>query len=280
MQWFELSLLDDLDFSIYEKKALAALAALGVADAASLCRQGDIPTSKIYLAMEKLAAAELVEVQPTRPKVFALLPPDVVVDRLVTLARQRAERFAARSEELREALAGVPGRLQGRETFADLALGMESHVKRHLVRLAGARRRILSYLEEGDLKAIDLLDEQGFRVLRRMARNAAERGIEHRIVFGFRYATAPALTHFLRRHAADLTHTSGLRYSGELGHPFHVVDEDLVILSLDHPFVPEGRFASLLVRDAGLADKLSNGFEGLWNKAMRDLREIRFDPRQ
>ena len=280
MRWFELGLLDELDFSIYEKKALAALAVLGVADAASLCRQGEIPTSKIYLAMEKLAAAEVVEVQPTRPKVFALRPPEVVVERLVALARRRADRFASRSEELRAALAGVPGRLQGRETFADLALGVESHVRRHLVRLAGARRRILSYVEEGDLKAIDLLEEQGLRVLRRMAKNAAENGVEHRIVFGFRYATAPVLTGFLRRHASDLAHTSGLRYSGELGHPFHVLDDDAVILSLDHPFVPEGRFASLMVRDLGLAEKLASGFEGLWNEAMHDLREIRFDPRR
>jgi hypothetical protein len=34
-------------------------------------------------------------------------------------------------------------------------------------------------------------------------------------------------------------HITGVRYSGELGHPFHVVDDDLVILSLDHPFIPE-----------------------------------------
>jgi len=58
------------------------------------------------------------------------------------------------------------------------------------------------------------------------------------------------------------------------------VDGELVLLSLDHPFVSEGRFASLLVRDRLLAEKLVTGFEGLWQKAMRDLREIRFHPQQ
>ncbi len=67
-------------------------------------------------------------------------------------------------------------------------------------------------------------------------------------------------------------------YSGELGHPFHVVDEDLVVLSLDHPFISEGRFASLLVRDRELAQKLAEGFQTLWSKAMRNLREIDFHP--
>jgi hypothetical protein len=48
---------------------------------------------------------------------------------------------------------------------------------------------------------------------------------------------------------------------------------------LDHPFVREGRFASLLVRDRGLADSLAEGFHELWRKAMKSLREIQVDPR-
>jgi len=162
----------------------------------------------------------------------------------------------------------------------DLALGTESHVKRHLARLAGARRRVLSYLEEGDLSAIDRQAEGGFDVLRRVSRAASGRGLDHRAIFGFSDRTAPRLLAFLRRHGGSLGHLSGLRYSGELGHPFHVLDDETVILSLDHPFVPEGRFASLLVHDRDLAASLTQGFETLWQKALQDLREIRFLPRQ
>jgi hypothetical protein len=280
MQWYELDVLDELGFSIYEKKALAALAVLGVADAATLCRDGEIPTSKIYQSMEKLAALGVAEIQPTRPKLYAALPADVVVDRLVAAAQSRADRFAEQSDRLRELLSSVRGRVAGRETFADLALGVESHVKRHLVRLAGARERILSYLEDGDLVAIDQMTNAGFPLLRRVARNTAENRVEHRIIFGFRRATAPQLSSFLRAHAPELADATGLRYSGELGHPFHVIDGELVILSLDHPFIPEGRFASLLVRDRELAQKLMSGFDGLWAAAMRDLGEVRFDPRR
>ena len=67
--------------TLYERKALMALMLCGVADAATLCREGHVPTSKIYLAMEKLAGLGLVQVQPTRPKMFAALPPEVVVAR-------------------------------------------------------------------------------------------------------------------------------------------------------------------------------------------------------
>jgi sugar-specific transcriptional regulator TrmB len=280
VRWQDVALLDEAGFSLHEKRALVTLGLLGVADAAALCREGRIPTSKIYLAMEKMVALGLCEVQSTRPKLYSALPPDRVVGRLVELARERAEDFASRSWELREVLAALPGKLQGRQPAVDLALGTESHVKRHLARVATARASVLSYLEEGDLAAIDRLAGEGFHVLKRIARAAAERKLAHRVVFGFSDRTAPRLIDFLRAHGPHLAHLSGLRYSGELGHPFHVIDRETVILSLDHPFVPEGRFASLLVRDHALAESLAHGFETLWQKALRDLREVKLYPRR
>jgi len=52
----------------------------------------------------------------------------------------------------------------------------------------------------------------------------------------------------------------------------------LVVLPQDHPFAPGGRFASLLIRDRALAEGLAIGFDGLWKKAMKDLRETDFQP--
>jgi sugar-specific transcriptional regulator TrmB len=279
MRWDDVALLDDAGFSMYEARALVAVMRIGVADAATLCREGEIPTSKIYLAMEKLARLGLVEVQRTRPKLYSARSADEVVDRLIILARERADEFAARSARLRATLAELPRRVKGHQPFVDLALGVESHIKRHVTRLAGARERVLSYMEDGDLLAIERLTAEGFDVLKRVARNASERNIEHRVVFGFADRTAPRLLKFLRTHAAALGTLSGIRYSGELGHPFHIVDDDTVILALDHPFVPDGRFASLLVRDQALASSLAEGFDALWKKALADLREVRFYPR-
>ncbi len=274
----DLELLEEINLSLYERSALVTLMSLGVSDAATLCREGEIPSSKIYHAMEKLAVLGLVQIQPTRPKQYAALPADVVVDRIVDIARERAERFARSTQDLRQTLAALPERLRGRQTFVDLALGMESHARRHLVHLATATTRILSYMERGDLAAIDQAVTSGFPLLRRIAWNAGERKIEHRVVFGFSYQSAPLLVEFLRRHRTEIRHLTGVRYSGELGHPFHVVDEATVVLPLDHPFVPEGRFASLLVHDRDLASSLTDGFEKLWRKAMRDLSEVGFHP--
>jgi hypothetical protein len=210
---------------------------------------------------------------------FAALPAETVVGRAVDIARERADRFAATAPSLHATLSGLKARVRAHQPFLDLAWGADGHVRRHLLTLTTARTRILSYLELGDLQAIGAAVAGGFPILRRIARNAAAHGVDHRVVFGFSYRTAPTLVQFLHAHRQDLRQVTGVRYSGEMGHPFHVVDEDAVVLPLDHPFVREGRFASLLVRDRELADSLAGGFQELWRKAMRSLREVSADPR-
>ncbi len=188
--------LEQVGLTLYERKALMALMLCGVADAATLCREGSVPSSKIYLAMEKLAGLGLVQIQPTRPKMFAALPSEVVVARIVEIARDRSDRFAAQASELQATFAGLQSRVRGRHPFVDLALGVEGHNRRHLVPLAAARKRILSYMEAGDLMAIDAAVRNGFPILRRIAKNAAEHGVEHRVVFGFSYQSAGQLVEF------------------------------------------------------------------------------------
>src|SRR5262245_64152377 len=83
--------LEEIGLTLYERKSLMALMLCGVADAATLCREGAVPSSKIYLAMEKLAARGLVQVQPTRPRLFAALPADALVARVVEIAHERAQ---------------------------------------------------------------------------------------------------------------------------------------------------------------------------------------------
>src|SRR5260221_10551694 len=192
------AVLEELGLTLYERKALIALMVFGVADAAALCREGGVPTSKIYLAMEKLAGLGLAQVQPTRPKLFAALPPDTVADRVIEIARERAERFATHAPDLRELLTSLPGRVRGKQAFVDLAFGAESHVKRHLVHLAAARVRILSYMERGDLQSIEDSAAGGFPILPRIARNAAAKKMRHPAVFGFSYPNPHRPAGFLR----------------------------------------------------------------------------------
>lgn len=278
IHWPEFALLDDAGLGSFEKRALVTLAVHDVADAATLCREGDIPTSKIYAAMEKLAASGLVDVQRSRPRLYAALPPDQLVDRLNALARERAQQFEQQSVALRAALESLPKRLKARSTRVDLAMGVETHVKRHLSRLASATHDVRSYLEHGDLDAIARGVDLGYDLMRALARRHDTAPIAHRVVFGFTHRTAPVLLAFLRERAAHARWMTSVRYAGEIGHPFHVIDARLVILALDHPFIGEGRYASLLIDDESLAAELSHGFDQLWRRALADLREVKHWP--
>jgi sugar-specific transcriptional regulator TrmB len=273
--WPEFALLEEAGLGSYEKRALVTLVVHGVTDAATLCRDGDIPTSKIYAAMEKLADLGLVELRRSRPKLYAALPIEPLVQQLDRIVAGRAEQFRRDSARLARAFEGLPRRLRGGQPRVDLALGVESHVKRHLTRLASARRGIVSYMEAGDLDAITRVAADGFDLMRTIARQREKSPLEHRVVFGFTQRSAPRLLSFLADNAAATRTLSGVRYSGEIGHPFHVIDGAIVILAFDHPFVGEGRFASLLVEDEALAQQLQEGFDGLWRKALANLREIR-----
>jgi HTH-type transcriptional regulator, sugar sensing transcriptional regulator len=278
INWPDFALLDDAGLTSFEKRALVTLAVHEMADAATLCREGDIPTSKIYAATEKLAQAGLIELQRSRPRLFAALPPEQLVERLNVLARERAQQFVQQSDALRTALDKLPRRLKARNTRVDLAMGVETHVKRHLSRLAAATNTVLSYMESGDIAAITRGRELGYDLMRALAKHHERTALKHRVIFGFTHRSAPRLLEFLKVSAPHARWLSSVRYAGEIGHPFHVIDGRTVILALDHPFIGEGRFASLLIDDDALADELSTGFDKLWRKALADLREVRSWP--
>src|SRR5882672_8162715 len=94
---------------------------------------------------------------------FAALPPEAVVNRVIEIARERSDRFAAEATALHELFTGLRSRARGRQPFLDLTLGVDGHIRRHLVPLAAARKRILSYMEAGDLMAIDTGSRMGSR---------------------------------------------------------------------------------------------------------------------
>src|SRR5215813_9003696 len=104
----DLGLLEELGFTQYERRTLRTLMQHGVADAETLCREGDIPTSKIYLALEKLAKSGLVEMQPTRPKLFSAHSTDAIFERLIGISKARADRFEEEARSLKAEFALLP----------------------------------------------------------------------------------------------------------------------------------------------------------------------------
>jgi HTH-type transcriptional regulator, sugar sensing transcriptional regulator len=83
---------------------------------------------------------------------------------------------------------------------------------------------------------------------------------------------------FLKIHRHDLRQVTGVPYSGELGHPFQVVDDDTVVLALT---IHSSKKADLRHCSFAIASSpsLSDRFNERWRKAMKSPREIQDDPR-
>lgn len=275
----DFEVLEQIGLTQYERQTLIALLKRGVADAATLCEEGEVPSSKVYSATEKLARIGLISIQRSRPRLFAALSVEAVVDRCSEIARERAEKFAEESQSLIDAIRQAQGANKPASAFADVVLGRIPHVQRHVSLLAAAEKSIVSYLEVPDIEALYEARQAGQNVLRTVRKNVESKGIQHAIVFGFGPRDAPRLLEFLKDFGVELRAATGVRYAGLLGHPFHVVDNETVILGLDNPFLAERRFGSVMMRSKELAVPLARGFDELWKKSMKSLREISFDPR-
>jgi len=119
----------------------------------------------------------------------------------------------------------LPGRVRGKQTFVDLAFGAESHVKRHLVHLAAARERILSYMERGDLQSIEDAASGVSRSCNESRATPPRRGLRHQVVFRLFLSERTAVSSTFCAITGPRSATSPeCATPGELGHPFHVVD--------------------------------------------------------
>lgn len=275
----DFELLERIGLTQYERQALVALLKRGVSDAATLCEEGGVPSSKIYSATEKLAKLGLIGVQRSRPRQFAALSVEGVVARISEIAHEQADAISSESQSLVDIIKTAQGENRPATAFADVALGTQQHIQRHFSLLASASSEIISYLELPDIEAIRKSKSGGMNILKAVRKNLEARSIEHRIVFGFGPRDANHLIRFLKEYRAELRSTTGVRYAGLLGHPFHVIDGETVILSLDNPFLADRRFGSVMMKSKELAQPLTEGFEQLWRKSMKSLQEINFDPR-
>ena len=98
------SLLKDLGLNNYEARILYALFRLKEADAKQIADLADVPRTKVYEVLEKLAAAGYVIVKDTRPRVYASKDPKAIIRRMVRERWEQLEKIAKRAEQIGEIL--------------------------------------------------------------------------------------------------------------------------------------------------------------------------------
>ena len=107
-------LLDTLELTEYEERALERLIELGRTTAPDLSEATGVPKARIYGVLEELGNAGYVKVIPGRPKQYQPKPPAEILDRAVENRRQSYETYRSDVEEIREPFLEVFGPLYER----------------------------------------------------------------------------------------------------------------------------------------------------------------------
>lgn len=264
----DVSILEDLGLGTYEINAYLALLSQGTAAANEVCARSGVPSSKIYAAMERLQDCGLVQIQRTRPKLFLATPLHEAMDRILEFKRTEQHRFEAALPELEKRLQQVMGESRSRAAFASVELGEETHIKRHVVHLARSERATASLLSPTCVEIVQRMKlRHRFDIRKIIDRHDEARNIHHRYLFSLPPGAEVALLPFLQQPSVPVPRREARAIRVRLT-PFHVVDDEVIILGIDHPLARGVRVASLLIRDRTFARDLLEGFDAVWEKAI------------
>lgn len=264
----DVSILEDIGLGTYEINAYLALLSQGTAAANDICARSRVPSSKIYAAMERLQDCGLVQIQRTRPKLFLATPLSEALERILEFKRSEQHRFEAALPELEKRLQQVMGDSRSRAAFASVELGEENHIKRHVVHLARSERATASLLSPTCVEIVQRMKlRQRFDIRKIIDRHDEARNIHHRYLFSLPPGAEVALLPFLQQPAIPVPRREARAIRARLT-PFHVVDDEVIILGIDHPLARGVRVASLLIRDRTFARDLLEGFDAVWEKAI------------
>ncbi|WP_280537287.1 helix-turn-helix domain-containing protein [Halopenitus sp. POP-27] len=173
-------LLETLDRTEYEERALERLLELGRTTAPDLSEATGIPKARIYGVLDELADAGYIKVIPGRPKQYQPKPPAAILDRAVENRRQSYESYRAEIESVREEFLETLGPLYERasedispteELFHVVDVGDPSEAEtRSLYRDAAERVDVLTksfeYFESVEPAVADAIDRgRDLRVL-------------------------------------------------------------------------------------------------------------------
>lgn len=256
--------LQSLGLTEYETRTYLSLLSLGIADARTLCRDANVPSSKIYSIMNKFQLMGLTETQQSKPAKFRALDPSIGLMKLMECREREMdslkETVPLLESELQEIYSSNEKEIGVNRTFFNLEFGMKNHFQKHLAHLANAKSEILSYLVATCLDGAKIYGQAVKQDI--MAHVIANR-IKTRIILGV--LNRKQIQVFLK--GLPESKYIEIRITEQMHAPFHVIDGKSVITVIDNPLIKDGRIASLYAIDSSLAKELREGYSSLWNSA-------------
>ena len=256
----------------YEAQAFITLLRLGDAEANEIALQAKIPMGRIYNVLSNLEESRLIRAQDTRPRRFMCVEPSSALLRLLKNKQEELKRESTEIETLTEdlvcELAGVKTNKPDK-TFWTVAIGDRSE---DLIQecILGAQKEVLFFMasQTSSERIKNKFLVEKYPEILNAIHEGLKKGIEVKVILNKDVDFTKVEDSY---EIKNLMMYSGREFNCRLAAipatPFHIIDQEYVLLQMLNPLNPEELFAIVNIRDIKLAAELRTKFFAIWETA-------------
>ncbi|QHS17302.1 TrmB family transcriptional regulator [haloarchaeon 3A1-DGR] len=267
-----IDLLETLDLTEYEERALNRLIELGRTTAPDLSEATGIPKARIYGVLDELADAGYVKVIPGRPKRYQPKPPETILDRAVENRRQAYESYRTEIEAVREEFLATFGPLYERAS-EDISPTEELF---HVVDVGDpSEAETRSLYREAD-ERVDVLTKsfEYFEAVEPAVADAVDRGLDLRVLLldpSFLSAENAAVQERMVTRLRERYPEAAIRFSatrlpwrGTFADPSMEYDSGRAVLLVEEEDIPLHKRQAAVTENPSFVAGLERYFELTW----------------
>ncbi len=246
----------DLGLTVYEARAYWGLVQREVASVRELVQVTGLPKARAYDVLDRLVGRGLAVLRPGVTRQYAAVDPDVAMERLIAQQRRAFADFETRAHAAAERLR--PSYEQGRQSRDPL-----DYIE--VVRDPHALGDRVLDLQEGASFEVLMFVKPPFAITLEEGLARFESASNFRSIYEVSALDDPAYLDGVQRF---IRAGEQARFVEHLPLKVGIIDEHIVLLSLEDPVAGQTSLTTLVVQHRSLAAILKIGFESVWDQAL------------
>jgi sugar-specific transcriptional regulator TrmB len=242
----------------------------GFSSARDLSKHSDVPFGRIYDVLGSLEDKDLIDIQYSRPKQYAVKEPKYAIQNLLNRKKHELDALTRRAEVLENDLAKMYTQNPEDGLFWSVAINPGA-ISRHLGKIAEAEETLLMYVDVQIQMVEDARTTEGLLDFLGMLRELTDRGITIKALLGGVNDVAQLNT--IQEMMKDYPAFSSIpfRVTSRSANSFDVIDGEKVLLKISNPVKPTEYFAAIYVWQKTFALELQQKFQQMWGEAKETL---------
>ncbi len=246
----------ELGLTVYEARAYWGLVQRDVASVRELVQVTGLPKARAYDVLDRLVGRGLAVLRPGETRQYAAVDPDIAMDRLIAQQRRAFADFEKRAHAAAEQLrASYEQGRQPRDPLNYIEVLRDPHA------LAD---RVLDLQESASFEML-MFVKPPYAIPLHEGLARTESASNFRSIYEVSALDDPGYLEVVRRFI-DVGEQA--RFVQQLPLKLGIIDERIVLLSLEDPVAGQTSLTTLVVQHRSLAAILKIGFESVWDQAL------------